>query len=190
MEQLKIGTHDSITGEKGRGLLSFLVTPFSKTQGKTLQQQYDAGCRLFDLRVRKDKNGTWRGAHGLWTSKMDMYSILSTLNCMTDSVTITITYEGKDPDTDFLQQYYTWKRFFTNIRFGYCAVKYGKDSDGVKCKYDILDYGDVRVNAKQAFLPLDGRSWHTYIPIPWLWKKIYHNKPEFNTEYYQYVDFL
>ena len=40
---LKIATHDSATGESGRGLLSRLVTPFARTQGKTIREQYDAG---------------------------------------------------------------------------------------------------------------------------------------------------
>ena len=41
----KIATHNSSTGEKGKGFLSFLVTPFAKTQSKTIKEQYDAGCR-------------------------------------------------------------------------------------------------------------------------------------------------
>ena len=53
----KIATHDSATGEKGRGFLSFLVTPFAKTQSKTIKEQYDAGCRSFDIRVKKDSDG-------------------------------------------------------------------------------------------------------------------------------------
>ena len=53
----KIATHDSATGEKGKGFLSFLVSPFAKTQSKSLQEQYDAGCRSFDIRVREDEWG-------------------------------------------------------------------------------------------------------------------------------------
>lgn len=37
---------------------------------------------------------------------------------------------------------------------------------------------------------LDGSTWHTFFPIPWLWKKIYYNKPVFNNEYFKIVDFL
>jgi len=40
---MKIATHDSATGEKGKGFLSFLVSPFAKTQSKSIQEQYDAG---------------------------------------------------------------------------------------------------------------------------------------------------
>ena len=37
----KIATHDSATGEKGKGFLSFLVTSVAKTQSKTIKEQYD-----------------------------------------------------------------------------------------------------------------------------------------------------
>lgn len=40
------------------------------------------------------------------------------------------------------------------------------------------------------FKVLDGTSWHTYLPIPFIWKKIYYNKVDFNNEVYQMVDFL
>lgn len=52
----------------------------------------------------------------------------------------------------------------------------------------IMVYNNVPMQEKLVIL--DGRSWHTYLPIPWLWKKIYYNKPEFNDDYYTNVDFL
>ena len=76
----KIATHDSATGEKGRGFLSFLVTPFAKTQNKTIKEQYDAGCRSFDIRVREDEWGVYICAHGLWKSKKSATEILSEVN--------------------------------------------------------------------------------------------------------------
>ena len=69
------------------------------------------------------------------------------------------------------------------------AVKYGKNSQGIKCRYDMLKV-DLSIKTAQGFLPLGGRSWHTYLPIPWLWKRIYNDAPLFNNEYYTYVDFL
>ena len=47
---MKIGTHNSVTGEKG--IISFLVTPFSKTQSKTIDEQIEHGCTWFDISVR------------------------------------------------------------------------------------------------------------------------------------------
>ena len=56
---MKIATHDLATEERG-GLLSWLVTPFAWTQGKTIAQQYAAGGRSFDIRVRR------RRGEGMW----------------------------------------------------------------------------------------------------------------------------
>lgn len=189
-----IATHDSSTGEKGQGILSYLVTPFSKTQSKTLKQQYEAGCRLFDIRI-KLYNDTWYCAHGLWKSKLTAFEIFNILNSFKENVAVTITYEGKQKhNDDFLKyiQYIKWR--FPNIFYGGIAVKYG-EVKGVKVKYTYLlppddDYKVFVKATKQGFLPLDGRSWHTYIPIPWLWNKIYTSNHEFNNTEYIYVDFL
>lgn len=94
-----IGTHNSATGEEGKGLLSWLLTPFCRCQSKMLFEQWYAGCRYFDLRV-KHENGYTRTvfAHGLWTSKRDVSDALYELNMlaygMKDKTYISITYEG------------------------------------------------------------------------------------------------
>ena len=72
---LKIATHDSATGEKGQGFLSWLITPFAKTQSKTIKEQYDVGCRMFDIRV-KLINNEWYCAHGIWRTKRTAEDIL------------------------------------------------------------------------------------------------------------------
>lgn len=191
-EKLKIATHDSATGEKGYGFLSCIVTPFAKTQSKTIKEQYDKGCRLFDIRV-KYRNHVLVCAHGLWTSEKWAYEIFSELNSFEERCFVSITYEGRVED---IEEFIGWCDIIhedcKNLTFGYVASKYGKDSDGIKVKYDILKWYDKENFPKneQAFLPLDGRSWHTYLPIPWLWKKFYFNNVVFNTEVYKYVDFL
>ena len=78
---MKIATHDSATGERGQGFLSWLVTPFAKTQSKTIKEQYEAGCRMFDIRARYAA-GAWRCAHGVWTSVRDVYSILHEISSL------------------------------------------------------------------------------------------------------------
>ena len=35
---------------------------------------------------------------------------------------------------------------------------------------------------------LDGNTWHTYLPIPWLWAKIYPQT--YHPKNYNFVDFL
>lgn len=188
-----IGTHDSATGEKPTWW-SALLTPFARTQSKTIKEQYDAGCRLFDIRVKKVLID-WRCAHGWWFTKRTFESIVREINSFPEKCSITITFEGKTKNAKGLISYIKFiKESYNNIKYGPVYAKYGKESEGLKVKYDVLLNGDPNwtngYQTKQAFLPLDGKHWQTYIPIPWLWKQFYFKKVEFNEEYYQYVDFL
>lgn len=176
-----IGTHNSATGEASKGLLSYLVIPFARTQSKTLKEQCEAGCRYFDLRVKYIKS-TLYFAHGLWTSKTTLEEGLSTLNKYI-GIYAHIAYEGSLKDEDI--------------------PKFISDVEQLMCKYDNIEYIYIAVkkptwrtlksiNPIQSidrYVVLDGRSWHTYIPIPWLWDKLTHHV---YTEdgVYNIVDFL
>lgn len=188
---MKIATHDSATGERGKGFLSWLVTPFAKTQCKTIKEQYDAGCRMFDIRV-KLVDGIWRCAHGLWVSARTAEEIISEINSYEERCYATLTYEGDDEEIYPFSLYF--KKItarYNHIKWGGIAIKYGEGSNILNVKYEyILPYPCDWPATEQAFLPLDGRSWHILLPIPWLWKKICHNKPEFNEHTFKFVDFL
>jgi hypothetical protein len=79
MSKIKIATHDSATGESGYGIFSWLFTPFARTQSKTIKEQIEAGCRLFDIRIRKTKRG-WICCHGTWETKKTLDEIF--INCL------------------------------------------------------------------------------------------------------------
>lgn len=187
----KIATHDSATGEKGKGILSWLITPFAKTQSKTIKEQYESGCRMFDLRVRK-KFGEWRCAHGVWVSKRTASDILSEINSFPEQCYVALTYEGDDSEVyEFSEYFKQCEMQFKNIFWGGVGIKYGKGSNLFKVKFDyIYPYPKNWPGSIQGFLPLDGKTWHIILPIPWLWKKIYNDKPKFNEKIYVYVDFL
>lgn len=187
----KIATHDSATGENGKGILSWLITPFARTQSKTIKEQYERGCRMFDLRVRK-KFGEWRCAHGLWVSKRTAADILSEINNFPEQCYVALTYEGSDSEIYEFTEYFKYcEKLFTNIFWGGIGIKYGKGSNLFNVKFDyIYPYPKGWPETKQGFLPLDGKTWHIILPIPWLWKKIYNNKPKFNEKTYLFVDFL
>ena len=190
----KIATHDSATGEQGKGFLSFIVTPFAKTQSKTIKEQYEAGCRSFDIRVKKDKDGVYICAHGLWTSKRYASDILSEINSFPENCQVCVTYEGcidNQNDYEAYEYYCDWcKTSFKNITWGKFCIKYNKKST-VKVSYDVVIQGDKNYSGGiQGFLPLDGRSWHTYIQIPWLWDRIDHRAHTFNEDKCTFVDLL
>lgn len=188
---LKIATHDSATGERGQGFLSWLITPFAKTQSKTIKEQYDAGCRMFDIRVKLIDN-KWYCAHGLWVSKRNAEDILEEINNFKEQCYVTVTYEGNN---DNLFEYTTFvdriRNKFTNIIWGGIGIKYGKDANLLNVKFDYIQpYPLDWPVTRRGFIPLDGSSWHIIFPIPWLWKKIYYNKPVFFNNIYTFVDFL
>lgn len=189
---LKIATHDSATGERGNWW-SWLFAPFAKTQSKTIKEQYEAGCRVFDIRIRK-VCGKWKCTHGPWVTSKTAEDIIQEINNFKDRCSVMIIYEGGYKDNElFIAYVQKLKSLYQHIGYGGVAVKYGKDSTGVKVKYDyILDADKNWIDARceQGFLPLDGRSWHTYLPIPWLWDRIYKRPHVFNEEYYTFVDFL
>lgn len=192
MSKLKIATHDSATGEASHGLISLLVLPFAKTQSKTIKQQYDAGCRSFDIRVRWDKRRRlYVCAHGLWKSKRSAASILNQINEFKDRCEVCITYEGVCKDVEkFSAKVTSWRLHFDNIIYGSICTKYATKVS-TKVDYIKIQYADKEYSGGiQGFVPLDGRSWHTYLPIPWLWDRLYKRPHKFNDEEFTFVDFL
>lgn len=174
----KIGTHNSATGESGYGILSWLGTPFARCQSKTIAEQYKAGCRYFDIRIKETKRG-WVCAHGIWQSRKSVHDILHEIDASNDCC-VMLTYEGEAPD-DFIDVTDTFVSTYTGITFTCVNTK--------KPEWKVLKtYNSVPVQSD--FVNLDGRTWHTYLPIPWLWKIIYKNRPVFNDECFTLVDFL
>ena len=176
-EEVLIGTHNSATGESGCGFISTIVALFATCQSKTLAEQYASGVRFFDLRVRNTSRG-WVCAHGPWESKRSFESVLSQLSGYSNAVA-RVWYEGNAPD-GFVAQVESWKRDYPGL--------------------DIVEAGSRKpwrslkiwrkLPQKHEYLGLNFSTWHTYLPIPWLWKKIYHDKPCFNSATYTFVDFL
>lgn len=187
----KIATHDSATGEKPKNFLSFIFTPFAKTQSKTIKEQYEHGCRMFDIRV-KYVNNEWYCAHGLWYSKRTALDILEEINNFEEICYVTITYEGNKNNifvyTEFIKYI---EKHFKHFVLGGVAIKYGEQANLFKVVYDYIQpYPNNWPPSKQGFKALDGKTWHILIPIPYLWKKIYYNKPQFEENVFTYVDFL
>ena len=127
-------------------------------------------------------------------SKRNATEILSEINSFPEPCQVCVTYEGCIDDSAYygLFEYYCeWcKNAFFNIIWGKFCIKYDK-RNSVKVSYDVVIPADKNYEGGiQGFLPLDGRSWHTYIPIPWLWDRLYHRPHTFNADKFTFVDFL
>jgi hypothetical protein len=80
-----IGTHNSLTGYSPKFWLFKWFNIFTKCQGKTLEDQYKAGVRYFDLRFAKIF-GKWFAAHGLQIYNITANEVFETIHSLdTDS---------------------------------------------------------------------------------------------------------
>lgn len=175
---MKIATHNSFTGEHGCGLLSAIGTPFARCQSKNLRQQYQAGARLFDLRIRK-VHGRWVGAHGIWHTRRSALDMIRQLASYGDCLAI-LTYEGDKRDKDFAEFCALIAKVKTyNIHWVYFAVK--------KPVWDTFEVCDPATSVRQGFYVM-GSDLRSVIPIPYVWRNT--NRKPFNDELYTLVDFL
>ena len=87
---VKLGTHNSWTYGKAKWYIpSFL----SKCQKLNIQEQYNKGARLFDLRLRLKKDGTWGVSHGMSFRKVDYQKDLDWLNSLETPVYVRVKLE-------------------------------------------------------------------------------------------------
>ena len=104
---LKIATHDSETGEKPTWW-SLPLTPFARTQSKSIKEQLYIGARRFDIRVKK-VFGKWRCAHGWWFTKREFSDIMDDIVSFTrlsdENVSLEITFEGKTKKSGEFTEY-------------------------------------------------------------------------------------
>lgn len=184
---MNIATHNSATGEKGGGLLSFLVAPFSICQSKTLVEQYNHGCRYFDFRVRwNEDRESWYFAHGFWESKESFHTLAKRLyehvKEKNNNVFVMLTYEG-DCDADEIRELADLFEQWFPKHFTLTTVNIKKPHWRTIITKDNLPH-------KNCYRMLDGRSWHTYIPIPWLWAKIFPENYDYEPYLFNFIDFL
>ena len=59
-----IASHDSYTYQKPKNILLNLISNFWKCQKKDINEQYNLGVRVFDVRVYR-YNNVWGTAHGM-----------------------------------------------------------------------------------------------------------------------------
>lgn len=199
MEKL-ISTHNSATGNSGYGFFSKLATPFAKCQSKSLTEQYEAGCRYFDIRVVKTDDRGLVTAHGPWRG-ITLFDALEELRdaCSLDNgfVYIDVTWEenvSKWSDSKKRYSVAVVKHYVEHVNFD-CENREDKPIRLVSIR-GKHPFGTVfwksdehKPAMVQKIKALYWFTWRLLIPIPWFWRKVY-GQAEFNNEYYTQVDFL
>lgn len=179
-----IATHNSGTGEPSKGLLSLLVLPFAKTQNKSIVDQYNEGCRYFDFRVKFDG---WKLplAHGLWTSKTDLFDAVYSLKSRKDWH-CTVTYEG-ELDNEFAEN-----EFIEKVMSIFNCAKCDKQLIyiAVKSPWRTIKSCNPDIPFDYGFKPITSDNIRWFLPIPWIWDVFTSRPHTFNEDKYTMVDFL
>ena len=188
---IKIATHDSGTGEKSKNFIHRLFEPFAKTQTKTIEEQFNAGCRYFDLRIDKD----YDICHGLWKAEKNLFEILADLEYLAckkqTKIYYTLTVERNFKDIE------TFMEKLKNIIFNYPSIIcicinrkrpiwttiYSFEKIFMKPDY-------VSVPTFEEYKKFRFKEWKRFIPIPSILNKLYKRKYKFNEDYFVMVDFL
>ena len=185
-----IATHNSATGEKSKSLLHSIGKVFAQTQSKTIKEQYEAGCRLFDLRVDYDLTL----CHGLWKANKDLTDLLIEMKKYVTEITyITVTIEMNYPDEKISSLTKRIRKVF-NLYGGLTKLVYiarKKPSWAILKEYRHIDCikGYYSVPSLKEYLSRPYSDWRRYIPIPRILKRITPVK-DFNKDCFTMVDFL
>lgn len=179
----KMGAHNCATGEEG-SFWSKVLTPFARCQSKTLVEQYNAGVRLFDVRVRV-YNDELYCYHGLWRSEKNVYDLLRPLLLACKEPTyFEITYEGGMPDAEEMAKMRTLAKWINLASSESVTIRINRKTpwEALETFYPLEYKGDG-----VGFLGIHGRR--CLLPIPWLWKKI-HGNVKFNDKVFIYTDYV
>lgn len=112
-----IGSHNTMSYMNPK---HWWMKPFvfmARCQDKSIQEQYEHGVRLFDLRFVFDKKGKIGFAHGLMSFKGDVDEVLNYLNSLPEQVYVRILNE-RDKNYDlFIDKCNQIQLKYQNIKF-------------------------------------------------------------------------
>ena len=89
----------------------------AKCQDKTIEEQYKAGARLFDVRVVFDKNGIPLPCHGMMKFKGNLYDVFEQMNNFDHPVYCRILNERNENFEEFIKFCIIIKLKYRNITF-------------------------------------------------------------------------
>ena len=181
------GTHNSASGEPSNGWFSRMIKPFVCTQTKSIIEQFNCGCRFFDLHIGI-RNGIPYFSHGLWSSTTPVYKTLHELNVLASndpSITfVKVTYEGTVYELDS-------EKFVKEVQDLFSMLPHLELVEVAAKKPGFLTlYLNTQVPCFVCDYPALNSSKWDYFAIP-KWRNLfYERKYEFNNDCFVIVDFL
>lgn len=166
-----LGSHNSFSYLKPEKWWMRIFNPWAKCQSKTLKEQYEAGVRVFDIRVRWKDNKFFL-VHNLMTYKYDPLTLIQDLKKFSDIKVRVCLDMRKEPSTKELEEKILGefeefvKKFQPNVID--CIVFWNWKHLGSPSKYIWIDkYGSV-TSGLWRYLP----------PKVWAW--FYNNTVRFD----------
>lgn len=136
-----LGSHNSCTYANPRKWWQWLFKPISKCQSLTIKEQFKAGIRAFDFRVRYNKpKDRFYLAHGLVEYDLSLTNLLETLNYLSFSEHFTSDLGQTSSPTYLLLTYET--SFFSKSPSSLEVKKFQQLCDKLtKSKYHFIVVG-------------------------------------------------
>jgi len=177
---LKLGSHNSWSFGKTKWYIPSFIC---KCQKSTIQQQYLYGVRLFDLRLRLDKDLIWKAAHGSAFFDVDYIKDLEFLNRRSFCFVRVILEYNSEPKhkistieyfkayCSFLERRYSNIKFFGgNAKWNWEQIYKFKNEDPELI--DLYSSTTSWFKSNNKFLRIIDDWW------PWLYAK-FHNKKNY-----------
>lgn len=114
---MKIGTHNSMTYLPLKHWWMYPFNWIAKCQSLSIEEQYELGVRLFDIRISYDKDYNLEFRHGLIAYKGNVIETLSYLNSKQEPIQIRIILEKPDKDQLFGLDIIRFQKLFPNLTF-------------------------------------------------------------------------
>ena len=163
MRGYRLASHDSMSHARPE---KWWMRPFhfiARCQSRGIAEQYAAGARMFDLRVKWTSRG-WRFAHGYMTFRGDVNETLRQLDGMPEPVYVRIILEYNRKPKDIEEITSRFMRDFGEKRTEYPNITFFE----YRRKYDweqvFSDEGMPAPEIYQAVSSMTWRVWDDWFP--------------------------
>lgn len=171
-----LGSHNSMSYLPVQKWWMKFISFAARCQSKTFIEQYNAGVRIFDVRIKWEENNKdpnhWVFAHGLVSFKSDIKELFNFLESKGDTKVRLILEYNKPPKNEReIVEKFTEDCF--HLKYAYPHIKFFE----FRCKWNwnrvvFTEYNpiiDQQVGSMVQPISLLGKIW------PWAWTKL-HNK--------------
>lgn len=170
MMKQTIGTHNSFTYLPPARWYGYFMLPFARCQSKTAAQQYDAGARCFDVRVRFDKRtGAPQFAHGLLLLRGNVLAELKrlSLHAKGEMLYLRVVLEDTKAHPYNETEFKTFCRFLqSNFHGSYTLFQGNRKGDWKQ----VVDFDFKPALAQCVGSMAEDARWHEKI-VPWLYAR-------------------